>query len=120
MKPFENEPVLELRRAANREALLGALRELDTRLPIRVPLIIDRSAKDASKGRRSADGGASNTTFESTDPGSPSRVVAVAERGTEADAAAAVEAAVKAFPEWRARSWDERAHVLIGAAEIMR
>jgi RHH-type proline utilization regulon transcriptional repressor/proline dehydrogenase/delta 1-pyrroline-5-carboxylate dehydrogenase len=114
MKPFENEPVLELRRAANREALLGALRELDTRLPIQVPLIIGESRR-AGSGR-----GASKATFESTDPGSPARVVAVAENGTEADAAAAIDAAVNAFPKWRARSWDERARVLIGAAEIMR
>jgi predicted delta-1-pyrroline-5-carboxylate dehydrogenase group 2 len=100
MKPFENEPVLELRRAANREALAGALRELDTRLPLRIP--------------------GAGETFESTDPGMPSRVVAIAPRATEADASAAIDAAEAAFPEWRARSWQERADVLVGAAEIMR
>jgi RHH-type proline utilization regulon transcriptional repressor/proline dehydrogenase/delta 1-pyrroline-5-carboxylate dehydrogenase len=109
MKPFENEPVLELRRAANREALLGALRDLDARLPIEVPLIV------GSAGR-----GASAATFESVDPGSPGRVVAVAARGGEADARDAIDAAVAAFPEWRAKSWQQRAEVLIGAAEIMR
>jgi RHH-type transcriptional regulator, proline utilization regulon repressor / proline dehydrogenase / delta 1-pyrroline-5-carboxylate dehydrogenase len=108
VKPFENEPVLELRRAANREQLLGALRELDARLPLDVPLIVGR---DASKER---------ATFESVDPGSPGRVVAVAQHGTDADAAAAIDAAVAAFPEWRAKTWQERAEVLIGAAGIMR
>ncbi|MFL5840342.1 MAG: aldehyde dehydrogenase family protein [Thermoleophilaceae bacterium] len=100
MKPFENEPVLELRRAANREALADALRELDARLPLRIP--------------------GEGETFESTDPGMPSRVVAIAPRATEADASAAIDAAEAAFPEWRARSWEERANVLVGAAEIMR
>ena len=102
MKPFENEPVLELRRAANRETLLGALRELDARLPLRIG--------DAS----------GSSTFESVDPGSPRRVVAVAHRATERDAEAAIDAAVSAAPAWRARSWEQRAQVLIGAAELMR
>jgi RHH-type proline utilization regulon transcriptional repressor/proline dehydrogenase/delta 1-pyrroline-5-carboxylate dehydrogenase len=59
-------------------------------------------------------------SFESTDPGAPSRVVAIAGRGTEADAAAAVEAATEAFPAWRDRSAEERAQVLVRAADIMR
>jgi RHH-type proline utilization regulon transcriptional repressor/proline dehydrogenase/delta 1-pyrroline-5-carboxylate dehydrogenase len=101
MKPFENEPVLELRRAADREALLGALRDLDARLPLRL-------------------GDASGPAFESVDPGSPSRVVAVAPRATERDAEAAVDAAVGAASDWRARSWQDRAEVLIRAADIMR
>jgi RHH-type proline utilization regulon transcriptional repressor/proline dehydrogenase/delta 1-pyrroline-5-carboxylate dehydrogenase len=100
MRPFENEPVLELRRAPNREALLAALSELDARLPIRIP--------------------GSGPTFESIDPGAPTRVIATAPRATEADAHAAITAAVEAAPAWRARSWQDRAEVLIGAAEIMR
>jgi RHH-type transcriptional regulator, proline utilization regulon repressor / proline dehydrogenase / delta 1-pyrroline-5-carboxylate dehydrogenase len=101
MKPFDNEPVLELRRAANREVLLGALRDLDTRLPIRI-------------------GDQTGATFESVDPGTPGRVVAVAHRATEADAENAITAAVEAAPAWRAKSWEDRAQVLIGAADIMR
>jgi RHH-type proline utilization regulon transcriptional repressor/proline dehydrogenase/delta 1-pyrroline-5-carboxylate dehydrogenase len=101
VKPFANEPALELRRAPNREALLGALRELDTRLPLRV-------------------GDTNGATFESVDPGSPSRVVAVAQHGGEADARAAVDAAVEAFPAWRARTYEARAEVLVGAAARMR
>jgi RHH-type proline utilization regulon transcriptional repressor/proline dehydrogenase/delta 1-pyrroline-5-carboxylate dehydrogenase len=122
VRPFENEPVLELRRGANREALLGALRELDARLPIEVPLIIGRAGNGASKSRASAAParGASAATFDSVDPGSPGRVVAVAQRATEADAEAAIAAAVKAAPAWRARSWQQRAEVLLKAAELMR
>ena len=53
MKPFSNEPVLELRRASVRDELVGALRELEKELALRVG--------DQSK------------TFESTDPGKPDR-----------------------------------------------
>ena len=55
---FRNEPILELRRASARETLLEALRELDGRLPLEVPILIG--------GDRGGSGG-----FESTDPGSP-------------------------------------------------
>jgi RHH-type proline utilization regulon transcriptional repressor/proline dehydrogenase/delta 1-pyrroline-5-carboxylate dehydrogenase len=110
MRPFVNEPVLELRRGPNRDALLGALTALDARLPLRVPLVIGADEVDAG----------SAGTFESTDPGAPSRVVAVAAHGGEAEARAAIDAAAAALPEWRARSWAERAQVLVAAAEIMR
>ena len=113
MKPFANEPALELRRAPNRNKLLAALRTLDARLPIDVPLIIggDRSAPNSTR---------SLPSFNSTDPGAPSRVVANAARGTEADAQSAIEAATAAFPAWRDRTPEARANVLIGAADIMR
>ncbi len=100
MKPFQNEPILELRRAADRDALLGALTELDKRLPLRI--------------------GDGPTTFESTDPGSPGRVVATAARAGERDAKDAVTAAVEAQPAWRATPWEQRAAVLVRAAAIMR
>ena len=100
MKPFENEPALELRRAPNRDALAGALKELDARLPIRIP----------------GDG----PTFESTDPGTPTRVVAIAPKAGAAEARAAIDRALEAFPTWRATSWEARAEVLVGAAELMR
>ena len=104
---FRNEPILELRRAPARESLLEALRALDARLPLPVPMRIgaDRS------------GGAGVT---STDPGTPSRVVAEAARATEADAAAAVEAAQRGFREWSERPAAERAGVLRGAAARLR
>jgi RHH-type transcriptional regulator, proline utilization regulon repressor / proline dehydrogenase / delta 1-pyrroline-5-carboxylate dehydrogenase len=103
VKPFENEPVLELRRAPARQQLIDALASLDARLPIRL-----------DDGQRTVD------TFESTDPGSPSRVVAVAPRGTEADARDAVGAATDAFPSWRDTPVRRRAEILVGAAAILR
>ena len=107
MTGFSNEPILELRRAPARESLLGALRELDARLPVEVPVLVG--------GERGAAAG-----LESTDPGAPDRVVTVAGRAGEADAAAAVEAAEHGFRDWGARSAAERAEVLRRAAAILR
>jgi RHH-type transcriptional regulator, proline utilization regulon repressor / proline dehydrogenase / delta 1-pyrroline-5-carboxylate dehydrogenase len=104
---FRNEPILELRRAPARDSLLEALRKLDERLPLEVPILVG--------GDR---GGASG--LDSTDPGAPDRLVARAGSATEADAAAAVEAAERGFREWSARSAAERAEVLRGTAQILR
>jgi RHH-type proline utilization regulon transcriptional repressor/proline dehydrogenase/delta 1-pyrroline-5-carboxylate dehydrogenase len=104
---FRNEPVLELRRAPVRASLLDALKELDTRLPLHVPVSVGSDHPDRPR-------------FESTDPGRPDRIVATAGRSTEEDATAAVEAAQRGFREWSARSAAERAQVLRGAAAILR
>ena len=55
---FRNEPILELRRAPVRESLLEALRGLDRRLPLEVPVLVG--------GERGAASG-----LDSTDPGAP-------------------------------------------------
>jgi len=108
VRPFANEPTLELRRADVRESLVAALRELDPRLPLRVPVLI---GDDGVDGR---------ATFESTDPGDPDRVVAVAARAGEQEANAAVHAAAEAFGAWRGRSAEERADILVRAADLLR
>jgi predicted delta-1-pyrroline-5-carboxylate dehydrogenase group 2 len=107
VKPFENEPTLELRRAPARESLLSAMRELEPRLPLAVPILVGRE-RGAHEG------------FESTDPGEPDRVVATAGRATEEDAARAVEEASRAFPAWRDLGATKRAEILVGAADILR
>ncbi|MEA2404584.1 MAG: RHH-type transcriptional regulator, proline utilization regulon repressor / proline dehydrogenase, partial [Thermoleophilaceae bacterium] len=108
MKPFANEPLLELRRAPARDSLLDALRELDSRLPLDVPLLIG--------GERSQGSG----RFESTDPGAPARVVAHAARGTEADARESVRVAAEGFREWSRLPAAERAAVMLRGAEELR
>ena len=105
MKPFANEPVLELRRSAVRESLVGALDELA--LPVRVPLVVD-----GERGR--AEG------LVSTDPGAPDRVVAEAGRAEPQDVEEAVGAAQRGAREWGARTAAERAEVLLAAAERLR
>jgi RHH-type transcriptional regulator, proline utilization regulon repressor / proline dehydrogenase / delta 1-pyrroline-5-carboxylate dehydrogenase len=110
VRPFENEPTLELRRADARESLVGALRELDAKLPLEVPVL--------AGGERDVPAG--GPSFASTDPGEPERVVAVAARGGADAAGAAVRAATEAFPAWRDRTAAERAAVLVGAAAVIR
>ena len=104
---FANEPTLELRRAPARESLLAALAELDARLPLAVPVLVG-----GDRGR--AEG------IESTDPGRPSRLVARAGEGTDADAVAAVEAATRGSRDWGRRPGAERAEVLRRAAAGLR
>ena len=69
MKPFTNEPILELRRAAVRAQLAGALQEHDARPPLRVPVWIGDDRREGSD-------------LVSTDPGRPDRVVAEAAAAT--------------------------------------
>ena len=104
---FRNEAILELRRAPVRESLLEALGELDSRLPLEVPVSVGGDI-------------AADETFSSTDPGSPERIVAWAGRSSEQDAAAAVEAGGRGFRQWSERSAAERAEVLRAAAAILR
>jgi len=107
VKDFSNEPTLELRRAPARESLLTALRELDARLPLSVPILIHGDA-GSSEG------------LDSTDPGNPSRLVATAGKAGADDVTAAVEAAERGFADWGSRSAAERADVLRGAAARLR
>ena len=104
---FRNEPILELRRAAVRSSLTDALRELDARLPLEVPVLIGGDRGEV-------------TGLDSTDPGAPERVVARAGSAGDDDAAVAVGAAVEGFRDWGARSAPERASVLRDAAERLR
>jgi len=98
---------MELRRRGPREALAAALAELDARLPLHVPVLVG--------GERGA-----ATGLTSTDPGEPSRVVAEAGRAGEEDVAAAVEAAGRGFQQWSARGAQDRARVLVTAAQTLR
>jgi RHH-type proline utilization regulon transcriptional repressor/proline dehydrogenase/delta 1-pyrroline-5-carboxylate dehydrogenase len=107
MKAFANEPVLELRRRSVREPLVAALRELDARLPLEVPVLVGDDAGVA-------DG------LESTDPGIPDRLVAVAGRANYDDVVAAVESSQEGAADWSRWPAQERAAALAGAASLLR
>ncbi|HKG16827.1 MAG TPA: aldehyde dehydrogenase family protein [Solirubrobacteraceae bacterium] len=107
MREFANEPVLELRRASVRESLGQALDELDRRLPVRAGVLI-------GEDEGSAEG------LESTDPGRPDRLVALAGRASQADVEAAVATAQRGFAAWSARPPADRARALTEAAARMR
>ena len=101
MKPFENEPILELRRAPVRARLDEAIREHDARPALKVPVWI-------GEDRRHGD------ELVSTDPGNPERVVATAAKATEADVDAALEAAQRGSKAWAATPAQERAEIMVG------
>jgi RHH-type proline utilization regulon transcriptional repressor/proline dehydrogenase/delta 1-pyrroline-5-carboxylate dehydrogenase len=107
LPPFRNEPVLELRRASEREKLLEGLAWLEPRLPIRAPAWIgeDRQEGDA---------------IASTDPADPERVVALAPKAGAAEVDAALAAAERGFRTWSATPAGERAAVLVRAAAWLR
>ncbi len=107
MNGFVNEPLLELRRAAERERLLAALAELDAAGPLEVPVIV--------AGERRLD-----PTLASVDPGDPSRIVAAATVATEHEVGAAVMAAAAAARGWGETSAAERAAILARAAGQLR
>ena len=88
MNPFNNEPLLELRRAPVRDQLVDALDAL-TELPWRVPVLVGGERRD-------------EPTLDATDPGVPDRVVAHVTVATSPDVDQAVHAAAQAAPAWEA------------------
>ena len=107
LREFRNEPTLELRRSAERDSLMAALGDLESRLPLEVPVLVGGDAGGSER-------------FESTDPGRPDRVVAEARGGSAAEAEAAVEAAAEGFRDWGARPAAERCEVLLRGAALIR
>jgi RHH-type transcriptional regulator, proline utilization regulon repressor / proline dehydrogenase / delta 1-pyrroline-5-carboxylate dehydrogenase len=107
LSEFANEPLLELRRAPERELLLDGLRSLEPELPLNVPVWVGAERRDGAD-------------IVSTDPGNPDRPVALAAAATDGDVERAVEAAVDAFPAWSARPAAQRADILLRAAAWMR
>jgi predicted delta-1-pyrroline-5-carboxylate dehydrogenase group 2 len=107
VKPFVNEPHAELRRAAVRDGLTAALRELEATLPRSVPLWIGEERRFGED-------------LVSTDPGDPERVIATAASAKPADVQRAVEAAQQGARGWAARPAVERAATLVRAADVLR
>jgi RHH-type proline utilization regulon transcriptional repressor/proline dehydrogenase/delta 1-pyrroline-5-carboxylate dehydrogenase len=107
MKPFANEPILELRRAPVRAQLDEAIRAHDARPPLKVPVWIGSDQRHGDE-------------LVSTDPGDPDRVVAMAAKATEADVDAALQAARRGSETWAATPAAERAQTLLRAAQWLR
>jgi RHH-type proline utilization regulon transcriptional repressor/proline dehydrogenase/delta 1-pyrroline-5-carboxylate dehydrogenase len=104
---FRNEPLLELRRASERERLSEALAHLDALAPVEVPVAVAGEQRN-------------HPTMESVDPGAPDRVVAIATEATVSDVDRAVHEAAKAASSWGRTLASERAAILARAAGEMR
>jgi RHH-type transcriptional regulator, proline utilization regulon repressor / proline dehydrogenase / delta 1-pyrroline-5-carboxylate dehydrogenase len=102
VKPFTNEPILELRRASVRAGLADAVASHDAKGPLKVPVWIGDDRREGAD-------------IVSTDPGNPDRVVAEAAAATPAD----VDHALATARKWDAPA-QERADTLVRAAQWLR
>ena len=67
-------------------------------------------------GRKKSGGGAEIKVVQ---PHDHQHVLGVLKNSTQADAKAAIKAAAKAAPEWRAMAFDERCAILLKAADLL-
>ncbi|WP_320672029.1 aldehyde dehydrogenase family protein [Patulibacter defluvii] len=104
--PFANQPILDLRRPAERQRLSDALAGLDARLPLRVPVLIDGRARHGEQLR-------------SLDPGDQRRTVATSAAATADEVERAVAVAGPAGRAWAATAVAERAAILRRAADLL-
>jgi len=94
--------------AANREKQRAALKDYETRLLGRKwPVIIN--------GKKITD----RPYLPSVNPARPAQIVGYWAKGTVQDAEAAVAASVAYFPKWRATPVEQRAAILLRAADLM-
>jgi len=105
---FTNEPLTNFSKEENSKAFREALEKIEAGLPVICRLWIDGEDREGSQ------------TFESLDPGKPSRVVANSAKGSREDAIQAVAGANKAFGDWATRPAEERADLLFRAARALR
>ena len=105
---FVNEPSLDFHEPENARAMRAALEQVTSRLGREHELILGgRRIKTADKIR-------------SLNPARPSQVVAIHQKAGAQEAQMAVEAAQHAFVSWSRTPVEQRASVLLRAAEIIR
>jgi RHH-type transcriptional regulator, proline utilization regulon repressor / proline dehydrogenase / delta 1-pyrroline-5-carboxylate dehydrogenase len=104
---FVNEPIGELRRASVRDELTEGMATLERKLPLKVPVWIGEGQRDAEE-------------LTSEDPGTPSRIVALSAKATDAEVDQAVRTATAGFQRWSATPAAKRAEILVKAAAWMR
>jgi 1-pyrroline-5-carboxylate dehydrogenase len=106
--PFKNETVKNFANPADAQAMHEALAAVRARFGEHYPLVIDGRKIQTEK------------TIASVNPADPSQVVGYTSSASKAQAGEAVEAAARAFESWKRVSAQERAGVLLRAAELLR
>jgi 1-pyrroline-5-carboxylate dehydrogenase len=107
-KPFQNEPYTDFSQPANAAAMRQALAQVRSEFATEYDLLI------AGERRRTGE------KLKSLNPSNPAEVVGIHQKGTEKDAADAVEKAHAYFPEWSQTTFEERAALLFRLAEVIR
>jgi 1-pyrroline-5-carboxylate dehydrogenase len=105
---FRNEPFINFSEHENARAMRGALERVGDLLGHEYPLIIG--------GERVKTSG----KIESRNPARPAQIVGVHQKAGAEHAEHAVQAALKAFETWKFVPAEERASLLLGAADIIR
>ena len=105
---FRNEPFTDFSQHHNAHAMKEALTRVGDQLGHEYPLIIG-----GERVRTSA-------KIESRNPARPAQIVGIHQKAGAEHADQAVRAALKAFETWRGFSADERASLLLHAAELIR
>jgi 1-pyrroline-5-carboxylate dehydrogenase len=108
LKPFRNEPFTDFRLQENAERMRRALERVRAQLGREYDLIIGgRALKTKEK-------------LTSINPSRPSEVVGVFQKAGAGEVAIAVEAALRAFEQWKQVAVEERAQLLLRVAKAMR
>src|SRR5712691_9336483 len=105
---FRNEPLTDFTKGPGRQSMEEALRQVGAQLGREFPLLIGGRAVKTGE------------TFRSLNPSQADKVVAVVHQAGAREVDAAVEAALAAFGSWRWVPAEERAALLMRAANLLR
>src|SRR5437870_11392601 len=108
LSEFKNEPLTDFGKPENKAAMEAALRKVKEEFGRDYPLVIGGERITGLK------------TFESINPAHKGQLRGRCQRGTRAHVEQAIDAAWKAFEEWKRQPVEVRAGVLLKAAALMR
>ena len=106
--PFSTESSVDFSLPANREAMLAALRDVESQLGQRYPLVIGGERRETGQWIRSVN------------PGKPDQVVGEVAKASAKDVEDAIAAGERAFATWRKMGAEGRASVLFRMAGLLR
>lgn len=108
LRPYQNEPLTDFSKPANREAFQAALEKVKGEIGRTYPLVIGAERIELPE------------TFASLNPSRPKEVVGHFANGTADHADKAIDVATEAFESWKRVSAEERARYLLRASAEMR
>lgn len=105
---FVNEPEPQWHKASEQDAMDAAIKTVGDQLGCEYKLVINGEKVTSSN------------TFESINPSTPEEVVGTVHKADQKDATAAIDAAAKAYPDWRRRNLSDRTRWLMNIADSIR